>query len=65
MPGQGGSVYDSIARNIEADSLDFEEETTTFIPDDLHDVARRSLDSDKIIFTRSGAYHLIESRLDA
>lgn len=60
-PSAGGSVDDVIARNMAADSAP--EETT--VKPEQHEIKTRSLNDDKMVFTRSGAYRLIESRLNA
>lgn len=63
-PEAGGSVFDVIAgRKIAEDSEDSEpDETTTLLPD--HELMRRSLSEDIIVFTRRGFYRLIENRLN-
>lgn len=64
-PSAGGSVYDVIAaRKLAEDFEDLEVQTTTMIPEE-HAIMKRSLNDDKMVFTRSGAYRLIESRLNA
>lgn len=51
------------ARKLEENVEEIEVETTTMITDE-HDLMKRSLEEDKMVFTRSGAYRLIENRLN-
>jgi hypothetical protein len=56
-----GTVDDVIARKIEENADTEIEENTTEIP---HEVSKRST-NDREIFTRRGAYQVIENRLNA
>jgi hypothetical protein len=56
---------DAIARNLNSDGDESSAEITTEIPIDQHEISRRSVNNDAMVFTRKGAYKLIESRLYA
>jgi hypothetical protein len=67
---KGGTADDVIARKLESEAKQ-EEEETTVIPKIDHDIVERnamdkiSYGRDRVIFTRRGAYHVLESRLDS
>jgi hypothetical protein len=60
---QTGTVDDVVARKLDPDGT--EDETTLQPEKEIKDVTKRSLDDDKIVFTRCGVYRMIESRLNA
>lgn len=66
-PSVGGTDYDQIARKLAGDEIELDETTTEWVtegPEKSHSAVERSL-NDKMIFTRRGAYIMIEGRLNA
>lgn len=61
VPGEGGTVDDQVARNLEEVSVKNETEIITL---EKQNEIKRSL-NEREILTRSGFYHLLESRLNA
>lgn len=64
-PNADPNSEDAIARNLNGNSAEDTEDMTTQIPDDQQEIVRRSINDDAMVFTRTGAYKLIESRLNA
>lgn len=63
----GGTDYDLIARKLAGDEIELDETTTEVVievPEKSHNVVARNA-NDRMVFTRKGAYIMIEGRLNA